>query len=162
MGFAMTFAFFFCGSSFAFDWGKSELDNEKLAINFHNEVQKGGYKIVSVEGLKEMLDKGDKVLVVDTMPFEDSYKKQHVPGAINFDFPMEEVTQLDPKRAAEFEKALGADKSRPIVFYCGFTKCARSHNGAMWAMKLGYTNVYRCPGGIKGWQDAGYNVEAAK
>jgi thiosulfate/3-mercaptopyruvate sulfurtransferase len=44
------------------------------------------------------------------------------------------------------------------VFYCGFVKCTRSHNGAMWAVKLGYTNVYRCPGGIKAWDEAGYPV----
>jgi thiosulfate/3-mercaptopyruvate sulfurtransferase len=159
VGFVIMCLFLSCGTSFALDWGKSELDNEKLAVNFHNEVQKGGYKIVTVEGLKEMLDKGEKVLVVDTMPFEDSYKKQHIPGAINFEFPMEEVAQLDPKKTAEFEKALGADKNRPLVFYCGFTKCGRSHNGAMWALKLGYKDVYRCPGGIKGWMDADYKVE---
>jgi rhodanese-related sulfurtransferase len=45
------------------------------------------------------------------------------------------------------------------VFYCGFTKCTRSHNGAMWAVKLGYKNVYRYPGGIKAWMEAAYPVE---
>ncbi len=161
--FAVACIFALQGAALALDWGKSELDTEKLAVNFYNEVQKGGYKVVTVPQLKEMLDKeGKAVLVVDTMPFADSYKKQHIPGAINFDFPIEEVTQLDPKKQAEFEKALGPDKSRPMVFYCGFTKCGRSHNGAMWAMKLGYTNVYRCPGGIKGWQDADYKTEKAE
>ncbi len=48
------------------------------------------------------------------------------------------------------------------MFYCGFAKCTRSHNGAMWAMKLGYQNVYRCPGGIKAWLEAGYPVEKAQ
>jgi len=28
----------------------------------------------------------------------------------------------------------------------------------MWAVKLGYKNVYRCPGGIKAWDEAGYPV----
>jgi rhodanese-related sulfurtransferase len=32
----------------------------------------------------------------------------------------------------------------------------------MWAVKLGYRNVYRYPGGIKGWDEAGYPVEKAK
>jgi thiosulfate/3-mercaptopyruvate sulfurtransferase len=49
-----------------------------------------------------------------------------------------------------------------IVFYCGFTECTRSHNAAMWALKLGYTNVYRFPGGIEAWAQARYPVEAAK
>lgn len=155
-------ALFYIGPSFALDWGKSELDNEKLAVNFQREVDRGGYKVVTTEELKAMLDKGGPVLVVDTMPFADSYQKQHIPGAVNFDFPIEEVTQLDPQRAAEFEKALGPDKNKTLVFYCGFTKCGRSHNGAMWAVKLGYTDVYRCPGGIKGWNDAGYPAEKAQ
>ncbi|MBM4137012.1 MAG: rhodanese-like domain-containing protein, partial [Nitrospira sp.] len=46
--------------------------------------------------------------------------------------------------------------------YCGFTKCTRSHNGAMWAVKLGYKNVYRYPGGIKGWVEADYPVDKVK
>jgi len=155
-------AFFLIGPALAFEWGKSELDNEKLAVNFQREVQKGGYKILTTEELKTMLDKGGPVLVVDTMPFADSFQKQHIPGAVNFDFPVEEVNQLDPQKAAEFEKILGPDKDKPLVFYCGFTKCGRSHNGAMWALKLGYRDVYRCPGGIKGWNDAGYPTEKAQ
>lgn len=157
---ALTFVFF--GTSFALDWGKSELDNEKLAVNLYNEVQRGGYKIVTVEQLKEMLDKKEPALLIDTMPFADSFQKQHIPGAVNFEFPIEEVTQLDQEKKAAFEKLLGPDKNRLLVFYCGFTKCTRSHNGAMWAVKLGYKNVYRCPGGIKGWTDAGYSTEKAQ
>jgi rhodanese-related sulfurtransferase len=26
-------------------------------------------------------------------------------------------------------------------------------------MKLGYKNVYRCPGGIRGWIQAGFPIE---
>ncbi len=162
IGLVMTLVFFSGSKSFALDWGKSELETEKTAVNFYDEVKRGGYKVITVEQLKAMLDKKTPVLVVDTMPFEASYKKQHIPGAINFDFPIEEVKQMDAKRTAEFEKALGPDKNRPIVFYCGFTKCTRSHNGAMWAVKLGYKDVYRCPGGIKGWDEAGHKTEQAK
>ena len=66
------------------------------------------------------------------------------------------------KTQADFEALLGADKDRMLVFYCGFVKCTRSHNGAMWARKLGYTNVYRHPGGIKAWKEAGYPVDEIK
>jgi rhodanese-related sulfurtransferase len=93
------------------------------------------------------------------MPYKDSYKKQHVPGAVQFEFPIPEVTKLDNKTQTAFEKLLGPNKDRPVVIYCGFTKCTRSHNGAMWAVKLGYTNVYRYPGGIKAWMEADYPVE---
>lgn len=143
-------------------WGGKELETEKIAVTFAGEVAKGGYKIVSTEELKQWIDQKKNMLLVDTMPYEDSYKKQHVPGALQFEFPIPEVAKLDDKTKADFLKLLGPDKNRLIVFYCGFTKCTRSHNGAMWAVKLGYKNVYRYPGGIKGWMEAEYPVENVK
>jgi len=143
-------------------WGSKELDTEKIAVNFAREAERGGYKIVTTEELKGWIDEKKNMLIIDTMPYEDSYKKQHIPGAVNFEFPIPEVKSLDDKTKAAFEKLLGTDKNKLIVFYCGFTKCTRSHNGAMWAAKLGYKNVYRHPGGIKAWMEADYPVEKAK
>jgi len=143
-------------------WGSKELETEKIAVNFAREVERGGYKIVSSEELKNWIDQKKDMLIVDTMPYEDSYKKQHVPGAVQFEFPIKEVTNLDDKTKAAFEKVLGPNKDRVIVIYCGFTKCGRSHNGAMLAVKLGYKNVYRYPGGIKAWTEADYPVEKVK
>jgi thiosulfate/3-mercaptopyruvate sulfurtransferase len=157
----LTLALLWCSGAFA-AWGEKELDNEKLAVNFYKEVERGGYKIVTTEELKGWVDQKKAMLVVDTMPFEDSFKKQHIPGAVNFVLPIPEIAQMDEKMKAAFEKLLGPDRNKTLVFYCGFTKCARSHNGAMWAVKLGYKNVYRQPGGIKGWDEAGYPVDAAK
>jgi rhodanese-related sulfurtransferase len=37
-------------------------------------------------------------------------------------------------------------------------KCTRSHNGAVWAKKLGYKNVYRFSGGIFAWKGAGFET----
>ena len=50
------------------------------------------------------------------------------------------------------------DKNAKIVVYCGFVKCQRSHQGAMYLVKKGFKNVYRYPGGISGWKDAGYDI----
>ena len=143
-------------------WGGKEIETEKIAVNFAREVMKGSYKTVTTEELKNWIDQKKDMLIIDTMPYEDSYKKQHVPGAVQFEFPKEEVTNLDDKTKAAFEKILGQNKDRLIVIYCGFTKCGRSHNGAMWAVKLGYKNVYRYPGGIKAWMEAEYPIEKAK
>ena len=147
-----------CSAAYGLDWGTKEMDTEKLAVQFANQVKKGGYGIVTTEELKAMLDKHDQMLIVDTMPLEDSYKKNHIPGAVQIEFPVEEMPQLDDAKKTALEKLLGPDKTRKIIFYCGFTKCGRSHNGAMWAKKLGYTNVYRYPGGIKAWMEADYPV----
>ena len=140
-------------------WGTKELDTEQSAVTFAREVQKGGYNIITTKELKGWIDDKKAMLIVDTMPFEASYKKQHVPGAAQMEFPVPEMTTLDEKTQANLVKLLGPDKDRLIVFYCGFVKCTRSHNGAMWAVKLGYKNVYRYPGGIKAWDEADFTIE---
>ncbi|MGO9567747.1 MAG: rhodanese-like domain-containing protein [Desulfomonilaceae bacterium] len=135
---------------------------EIIAINFAKEMTDGGYKAVSADDLKKWTDAKKDMLIVDTMPFDASYKKRHIPGAVQIEFPIPEMKEMDDNKKAEFVKTLGPNKDRQIVFYCGFTECTRSHNAAMWALKLGFTNVYRFPGGIEAWTQAGYPVEAAK
>jgi len=139
-------------------WGGKELENEALAVKFCKEVERGGYGVVDTAGLKQWMDQGRDMLVVDTMPYEDSYVKNHIPGAECYEFPIPEKESMTDREKADFVKFLGPDKDRTLVFYCGFTKCGRSHNGAMWARRLGYRNVFRCPGGIKAWKQAGYPV----
>ncbi len=146
---------------------EDETAKEKEAVKLVRDTQKGGYGLVSTEELKKWMDEGKKMVIVDTMPFEDSFKKEHVPGAVNFLFPIPDMDKWDAKETggkseADYAKLLGPDKNIPIVVYCGFVKCTRSHNGAVWAKKLGYTNVVRYPGGIFAWKGAGYPVEAAK
>lgn len=143
---------------------KKEVDIETGAVKLVREVQRGGYDLVTSEELKQWIDKGNDMVIVDTMPFADSYKKQHIPGALQFLFPIPDMeawdtAETDGKTQADFIKLLGDDKEKPIVIYCGFVKCTRSHNGAAWAVKSGYKNVYRHPGGIFAWKGAGYPVE---
>ena len=101
-------------------WGTKELETEKIAVTFAREVERGGYKILTTEELKGWMDQKKPMLVVDTMPYEASYKKQHVPGAVQMEFPIPEMTQLDDKTREALEKLLGPDKDQSIVFYCGF------------------------------------------
>ncbi|MCP4667747.1 MAG: rhodanese-like domain-containing protein, partial [Deltaproteobacteria bacterium] len=87
--------------------------------------------------------------------------------AKQFLFPIPEMKTWDTRETAgktekDYEALLGPDKNRPVVIYCGFVKCTRSHNGAMWAIKLGYKKVYRFSGGIFAWKGADYPVDAAK
>jgi rhodanese-related sulfurtransferase len=48
---------------------------------------------------------------------------------------------------------------KKIIIYCGFVKCTRSHMAAAYLVSQGYTNVYRQPGGISAWADAGLPME---
>jgi rhodanese-related sulfurtransferase len=141
---------------------QANVQTEFLAMKAASEKERGDYKLISLADLKTKLDAKEDILVVDTMPYEASYKKQHIPTAVQFEFPIAEMTTIDPEMKRQYQELLGVDKNKMIVVYCGFVKCGRSHNGAMWAVKLGYTNVHRCLGGIRGWQEAGYPVEAGK
>ncbi len=143
---------------------EKEVKMETSAVKLLREVQRGGYGVVKTDELKAWIDEGKEMVIVDTMPFEASYKKMHVPGAEQFLFPIPEMgtwdaKETDGKSVEDFETLLGSDKNKAIVIYCGFVKCTRSHNGAAWAKKLGYTNVYRYPGGIFAWKGADYPIE---
>ena len=164
---ALLVAGFLCVSNNAFAFGQSkfekEVETEASAVKLLREVQRGGYDVVTTEELKQWIDSGKDVLVVDTMPYEDSYKKQHVPGAVQILFPIPDMAEWDDEQTGgktqdDFKTLLGDDKSKPIVIYCGFVKCTRSHNGAAWAVKLGYENVYRYPGGRFAWKGADFPV----
>ncbi len=146
---------------------EKELDKEAGAVKLVREVQRGGYDVVATETLKGWIDAGKAMVIVDTMPFEASYKKAHVPGARQFLFPIPDMKEWDTKETdgktqTDFAALLGPDKEKTIVIYCGFVKCTRSHNGAAWAVKMGYKNVYRYPGGIFAWKGAEYPIETAE
>lgn len=140
---------------------EQEVEKEKTAVKLAREVQQGGYDLVTTEELKAWQDQGKDMLVIDTMPYDDSYAKAHVPGAEQFLFPIPDMpewdsAETDGKSQEDYIALLGDDKGKTIVVYCGFVACTRSHNGAAWAKKLGYENVYRYPGGIFAWKGAGY------
>ena len=145
---------------------EKELQLEVSAIKLSREVSEGGYQLISTEELKHLLDSGRSYQLIDTMPYEDSYKKNHVPTAKQFHFPIPPMTEWNNEKTAgksqdDYLALLGPDKDKQIVVYCGFVKCTRSHNGAAWAVKLGYTNVFRYPGGIFAWKGANFKTDSA-
>lgn len=152
------------GPAFAKNKYEKEVETEQVAVKLVHEVQRGGYQVIMAEELNNWINNGRDMVIVDTMPYEASYKKIHVPGAKQFLFPIPEMKdwdrkETDGKTQEDFMALLGTDKNKTIVIYCGFVKCGRSHNGAAWAVKLGYRNVYRFPGGIFAWKGADYDTE---
>lgn len=155
------------GTAMAKNKFEKEVEKEAGAVKLSREVQRGGYHTVTTDELKKWMDTGKDMVIVDTMPYEASYKKGHLPGAVQFLFPIPEMTtwdtqETDGKTQEDFIKLLGSDKDKLVVIYCGFVKCTRSHNGAAWAIKLGYKNVYRHPGGIFAWKGAKFPVHKIK
>ncbi|MGM0643832.1 MAG: rhodanese-like domain-containing protein, partial [Thermodesulfobacteriota bacterium] len=74
---------------------EKEVEKEEGAVKLVREVQHGGYDVVTTEELKKWIDSGKDMLIVDTMPYEASYKKQHVPGAVQFLFPIPDMNEWD-------------------------------------------------------------------
>lgn len=146
---------------------EKEVEKEAGAVKLLREVQQGGYDVVTTQELKQWIDSGKDMVIVDTMPLKDSYRKTHIPGAVQFLFPISEMKQWNTEETGgrtleQFIRLLGEDRSKPVVVYCGFVKCTRSHNGAAWAVRLGYQKVFRYSGGIFAWKGADYPVEKAE
>lgn len=146
---------------------EAETTLEVAAVKLARETVKGGYGLVTAGELKAELERGDKPLLLDAMPLESSYQKEHLPSALQFLFPIPDMPLWDSaltggRSQADLEELLGPDKSAPIVVYCGFVKCTRSHNAALWAQRLGYTNVRRFAGGVHAWKGAGYALESSQ
>ena len=144
---------------------EQELTIEDSSVKFAREAVSGQYAILSTADVRKLRDEGADLLLLDAMPAASSFDLAHIPGAVNFEFPKEPMDQWDdesmPGRTKEaYRQILGDDLDRLIVVYCGFVKCARSHNAAVFARELGYTNVKRYAGGIYAWRGAGFGAES--
>lgn len=144
---------------------EQELATEASSVKFAREVVSGQYEILSTSEVQKLRDEGTNFLLLDAMPAASSFDLAHIPGAVNFEFPKEPMDawteESMPGRTQEaYRQLLGDDLGRLIVVYCGFVKCARSHNAAVFAQELGYTNVKRYAGGIYAWRGAGLAVES--
>ena len=80
---------------------KQEVEKEQSAIKLTREVLAGGYGVISTDELKALIDSGQDFLLIDTMPYEDSYAKNHIPGAEQFLFPIPEMEQWDSAQTAD-------------------------------------------------------------
>ena len=112
---AVALAAFCTMAANVYAWGVKELETEKSAVTFSREVERGGYGVVSTEELKQWMVEKRPMLIVDTMPYEASYKKNHIPGAKPMEFPIPEMKSLDDKTKAELVRLLGPDKNLSLI-----------------------------------------------
>ncbi len=149
-----------CGT----DQFERELQLEESGVRLAREAADGDYGLITAAELKAKLDAGEDLLLIDAMPFEDSYAKGHLPGAEHFLFPIPvmegwDAAETGGKSLDDYRALLGDDLDREIIAYCGFVRCTRSHNAAVFARQLGFGNVKRFPGGIFAWKGAGFPLE---
>lgn len=101
---------------------------------------KGMTVSVSTAQVKKLLDEKANVVLVDARPAR-VFAKGSIPTAISVpDSQFEEKAALLP-----------ADKSTPLVFFCGGLQCVLSDQAAAKAVALGYTNVKTYPEGEPEW-----------
>jgi rhodanese-related sulfurtransferase len=132
-----------------------EIPIEKAAVKFSSDIKDGGYKVVGTEELKKWLDDGKKLTMISALPPAEDKEFGLLPSAVNGAMPKseKELTQSDKDNLL---KAAGTDKEQPVVIYCGFVACRRSHIGAKILVENGFNNVYRYPAGVTGWVESGY------
>lgn len=134
-----------------------EIPIEKAAIKLVADVKDCGYKIVSSEDLKKMIDEGKALTIISALPADEDKELGTISKAVNGAMPKteKELTQADKDALL---KAAGIEKNKPVVVYCGFVACRRSHIAAKILVDNGFNNVYRYIGGIVGWQEMGYPI----
>src|SRR5438034_6898461 len=97
----------------------------------------------TVDKVKAMLDRGDKVNLIDVRE-ESEYAKDHLPGAVHLG---KGVIERDVEQRFP-------DTNTPLILYCGggFRSALAADN----LQKMGYTNVLSMDGGIRDWRQKGY------
>ena len=152
----------------------NEAATEAVANWLANEVVQGKYKIIDTATMQKWIlgSQNKKMVVVDTMPEGDTwFNLRHIDAAhiVSAYAPLnngEKWTKAAKKNIvnrvqAEAKKISKKNwKKVPVVTYCGFVKCGRSHTGAAVLKKAGFKNVYRYTGGISAWVD-GYVKDGA-
>ena len=95
--------------------------------------------------IKERLDAGEKMILVDTRE-DNEWARGHIPGAIHLGKGIIE---------RDIEKTI-PDKHAPLVLYCGggFRSALAADN----LQKMGYKNVVSMDGGWRGWTESGFPV----
>src|SRR6266487_3564904 len=104
---------------------------------------KSRIKEIDVDEVKERLDRGDKLLLVDVRE-ESEFAKDHLPGAIHLG---KGIIERDIEGRVP-------DLNTPMVLYCGggFRSAIAADN----LQKMGYTNVLSMDGGVRGWREKNF------
>lgn len=100
-------------------------------------------KEVSVDEIKNRLDRGQQFLLIDVRE-ESEFAKDHLPGAIHLG---RGVIERDVEERVP-------DLNAPLVLYCGggFRSALAADN----LQKMGYGNVLSMDGGIREWREKNY------
>lgn len=98
-----------------------------------------GVQIIDLAEMRSRIDNSDAVFVMamDQRRFDMA----HIDGSISFDRLLDRLPDLD--------------RDTTMIMYCTDTACAASKIRAAFLVDAGFTSVYRFPGGLEEWSQAG-------
>jgi rhodanese-related sulfurtransferase len=144
-----TLLIFYCEDAQCVSGHRSAYKAERLGYR-NVKVYAGGYRdwlatghtgAVSIPYLKQLVDTGAPVTIVDTRRHSASYDRGHIPGAIS----------IPTRQFARLAGRLPPDKSTPLIFYCDGLDCGSCADSAAKAVAMGYTDVMTAPDGYSAW-----------
>jgi len=106
---------------------------------------------ITADELKEKIDANEEVIVVDLRhALEFEAEPETIPGAVHMD-------------AAEMEEALDViPRDRDIVLFCNCPNEATAAEMASRLQRLGITRIRPLAGGLDGWRNRGFPLQALK
>ena len=107
-----------------------------------------GITIISRNDLQTLIRENHDFTLIEVLP-EESFAKQHLPGAINI--PGDRLRERAPK--------VVPDRNSTIVVYCASPSCTASDRAAALLADMGYTAVHDYRGGKEHWSEGGLPVE---
>jgi rhodanese-related sulfurtransferase len=144
-----------CGEKVGTAPDGNEHEIEKAAIAIADEVGQLRYTAIDAEQMKNWIDLGEIMTVVDVRPEED-YLKGHLPNAVNAPIDREEEPTTEQIQA--LLELLPSNLESYVVIYDEYTSMNGSHRAAIFAADAGYTNVFRFIGGTIAWEAAGNSL----
>jgi rhodanese-related sulfurtransferase len=107
---------------------------------------KGRVRETNVEEVRQRLERGETLTIIDVRE-ESEWDQGHIPGAVHLS---KGTIERDIER-------MFPDTNAELILYCGggFRSALAADN----LKKMGYTNVLSMDGGMRGWREAGLDVD---
>ncbi len=120
--------------------------NDKNKWELYKKLKHGPY--INTTVLENMIESNVPMVLLDARSGEWD-DKSRIPGA----------QSLNDKSTKDEVNGLIKSKDALVVTYCVNLKCPASNNLYLHLKKLGYKNILEYPFGIKGWLEAGNDIE---
>jgi len=111
-----------------------------------SQLKESQVPVISSEEVKQKLDAGEDIVILDTRSRED-YKTKHIKGSLSM--PQDEI----------YVRYSDLPQDKEIIVLCYTTGCQSSTQVAQVLLELGFSNVKDMKTGISGWEAQGFPLE---